>query len=166
MQAVVEVLTALCDQHQHTLQVQPEAEGATVQDAVGKVLVDVTNPFSSDLSVRWKEGTSAAEVLQQTLPGTYVYKAFNTIGVEHMAHPNGELIAGKRLSMMFAGPAEYHGKCAEIVEAVGFIPEWVGPIRYARNLEAVAELYVHLGSGIGGVKWGRNFNFQVLRSTH
>jgi hypothetical protein len=35
--------------------------------------------------------------------------------------------------------------------------------RYARNLEALAELYVHMGAGIGGVKHGRNFHFQVIR---
>ena len=62
--------------------------------------------------------------------GTYVYKAFNTIGVEHMAHPDGELIAGERLRMMFAGEAEYQEKCAEFIDAVGFVPEWVGPTRW------------------------------------
>ena len=39
--------------------------------------------------------------------GTYVYKAFNCIGVEHMAHPGGELITGERLTMLFAGPPEH-----------------------------------------------------------
>ncbi len=46
-----------------------------------------------------------------------------------MAHPDGELITGERLTMMFAGPAERRDTCAQIIEAVGFLPEYVGPIR-------------------------------------
>jgi hypothetical protein len=46
-----------------------------------------------------------------------------------MQHPDGELITGERLTVLFAGPTEHQEKCAEIVEAVGFIPEYVGPIR-------------------------------------
>lgn len=65
--------------------------------------------------------------------GTHVFKAFNTIGVEHMAHPGGELIAGERLQCLFAGPPEQQDKCAEIIEAVGLIPEYLGPIRWVQG---------------------------------
>jgi hypothetical protein len=43
------------------------------------------------------------EELARLLPGAHVFKAFNTIGVEHMVHPDGSLISGQRLTMMFAG---------------------------------------------------------------
>lgn len=50
---------------------------------------------------------------------------------------------------------------------VGFEPVFVGPIRYARNLEALAELYIHLGvPGVGATHQktspGRNFHFQYI----
>ncbi len=55
----------------------------------------------------------------------------------------------------------------QVVAGAGFTPTWVGSIRYARNLEALAELWIHLGvPGIGSSdKWGRDFHFQVGEST-
>lgn len=45
-------------------------------------------------------------MLAELLPDTHVFKAFNTVGVEHMAHPDGSLINDQQLSMMFAGGPE------------------------------------------------------------
>lgn len=44
--------------------------------------------------------------------------------------------------MMFAGDADEISQkiVAEVIKAVGFNSFYVGPIRYARNLEAMAEL--------------------------
>ena len=42
---------------------------------------------------------------------------------------------------------------------------YVGPIRYARNLEALAELYIHLELPMAGFTkecWGKGFAFQVI----
>lgn len=52
-----------------------------------------------------------------------------------MARPDGALVTGQHLSLMFAGPAERQAQAAELIEAVGFEPQWVGHVRYARNLE-------------------------------
>jgi predicted dinucleotide-binding enzyme len=57
---------------------------------------------------------TAAEVLAEALPGTHVFKAFNTIGTNHMLHPDGSHISGEQLTMMYAGGPE--GK--DIVEKV------------------------------------------------
>ncbi|CAN0067508.1 unnamed protein product [Phaeothamnion confervicola] len=68
------------------------------------------NPLTAGqdkLQVRWELGTSAAEVLQAALPPeARVFKAFNSTGVEHMSHPDGLLISGDRLTMLFAGDAK------------------------------------------------------------
>lgn len=67
-----------------------------------------------------------------------------------------------------AGPKEKEGVAAKVIEGVGFIPKYVGPIRYARHLEAIAELWIDLGVPFIGGKhgqtesWGRSFHFQVL----
>jgi predicted dinucleotide-binding enzyme len=43
---------------------------------------------------------------------------------------------GRPISMMFAGPAgQGRDQVAELISDVGFEPVYVGPIRYARNLE-------------------------------
>lgn len=93
--------------------------------------------------------------------------AFNTVGVEHLGAGNGSAINGQQLTMLFAGPkggAPYE-LAQSVIAGVGFVPKYVGPIRYARNLDAIAELWIHLsipGAGETHEDWGRNFHFQVI----
>ncbi|GLC35776.1 hypothetical protein PLESTB_000493000 [Pleodorina starrii] len=135
-------------------------------DVKGKVLIDATNPLTPypGLEVRWT-GKSGGEVLADALPDTHVFKAFNTIGTNHMAQADGSSLCGEQLSMMFAGGPGGRDLAEEVIGATGFRPEYLGPIRYARNLEAVAELWIHLAvPGVGTAeKWGRDFHFQVMR---
>lgn len=108
----------------------------TLGDVSGKIIIDATNPLSSfqdGLQVRWEQGISGGEKLQECLPDCKVYKAFNTLGVEHMRDGTGK-------DMMYCGPDT---DIAEVVAAVGYKPYYVGPLRYARNLEAIAELWIH-----------------------
>lgn len=115
---------------------------ASLGDMTGKVVIDAVNPlteFSDGLQIRWKQGTSAGEVLATALPTAKVYKSFNTVGVEHMAQSLGK-------DMFIAGDEDEQARaiCEATVAAVGFKPFFVGPIRYARNLEAIAELWIHM----------------------
>jgi hypothetical protein len=134
----------------------------------GKVLIDATNPLISypELEVRWGQALSGGEVLAAALPGASVYKAFNTVGVEHMARADGAGITGERLTMLVAGDeAPEPLRLAErVVAGVGFVPEFVGGIRFARNLEALAELYVHMaGRYATRLDGSRNYHFQFIR---
>ncbi|KAL4423168.1 hypothetical protein ABPG77_007821 [Micractinium sp. CCAP 211/92] len=133
----------------------------------GKLLIDVVNGLSGwpALALGWEGGRSSSELLQEALPDTAVYKAFNTVGVEQLGAPDGSLIGGQQLTMLFAGPAERRGEAEAVITGVGFAPKYVGPIRYARNLDAIAELWIHLsipGAGDTPEDWGRNFHFQVI----
>ena len=136
-------------------------------------MIDATNPLSAypALEIRdWSLGNSAGEVFAAALPKSYVYKAFNTIGAEHMAAAAVEsaLLPNQgKLTMLFAGSEDENAKkvVADVIEGVGFEPCYVGPIRYSRNLEAMAELWIHLGVGSAGFtkeNWGRNFHFQKI----
>lgn len=118
-----------------------QALAASLGDVSKKVVIDATNPlteFPDGLQIRWAQGTSGGEILQDALPTASVYKAFNTLGVEHMADPNGK-------DMMFCGSSDEASKelAAAVVAGVGYKPYYVGPIRYSRNLEAIAELWIH-----------------------
>ena len=121
----------------------------------GKIIIDATNPlseFSSNLEIRWAQGTSGGEVLQKCLPNAKVYKAFNTLGVEHMKDAKGK-------DLLYCGPDE---DIASVIKAVGFQPYYVGPLRYARNLEAMAELWIHCAiPPLPGNYLGRDWTFGV-----
>jgi 8-hydroxy-5-deazaflavin:NADPH oxidoreductase len=136
-----------------------EAFFASLGNLDDKVVVDATNPMSHfpDLQIRWGETTSGGELLANYFPKARVYKAFNTLGFECMANADGK-------DLMYAGDKD--AKSMEIAEAVisavGFKPFYVGPIRYSRNLEAIAELWVHMAIPPAPARnTGRDFWFSV-----
>lgn len=135
-----------------------------------KVIIDATDPVTDypEMDWRWEQGTAGGEVLQQYLPDATVYKAFNTVGVGLMPHGDGATIegwSGGQLSMLYAGGPDKRDVAERIISDIGWRPVYVGPIRYARNLEALAELWIHLykpPNGIAGTWWGLNFHFQPV----
>ena len=50
---------------------------------------------------------------------------------------------GKGMLFYDSSYKEAFALAADAIFAVGFKPYYVGPIRYARNLEAIAELSIH-----------------------
>lgn len=137
-----------------------KAFAESLGDLSGKIVIDATNPlgpFPEGLNVRWDKTTSGGEVLAQALPTAKVYKSFNTVGVEHMKYALGK-------DMMIAGdPDDASRKIVEeVVSGVGFKPFYVGPIRYARNLEAIAELWIHMAvPPLGARNTSRKFWFSI-----
>ena len=133
---------------------------ASLGDMKDKIILDAMNPldeFDKGLNIRWGMTKSGGEVLAEALPTAKVYKVFNSVGVEHMANAKGK-------TMLIAGdPDEKARAVAEGVAAgVGFDPFYVGPIRYARNLEAMAELWIHMAvPPLGGRNTGRNWWFSL-----
>ena len=128
-----------------------------------KIIIDATNPLSSfadGLQVRWGSTKSGGEVLQDCVPSARVYKAFNTLGVELMVRPRSE----RNVDMLYCGGAGGDDGARAVVHAViaavGFTPRYVGPIRYARNLEAMAELWIHAAiPSLPGAQLGRDWSF-------
>lgn len=146
------------------------ATATQLGDCAGKVVLDATNPLTPfpALAVRWGQTKSGGEILAEALPQAKVYKAFNTVGAEHIARPDGSLTNQKLPEdMLVAGDPDpsARGLAMAVVKAAGFRPHYVGPIRYARNLEAIAELWIHLSAPVIGDTeecWGRSFNFGIF----
>jgi predicted dinucleotide-binding enzyme len=115
------------------------------------VVIDATNPLGASGDV------SGAERIAEWAPQARVVKAFNTTGWENMADP--AYPAGPS-AMLVAGddPSAKDVALALAVE-LGFDALDAGPLAAARELEAVAALWIRLaGSG-----HGRQIAFSLLR---
>jgi len=124
-----------------------EAVAAEIADGtVGRTVVDVSNPLKADFS-GLATGTSAAEELQQRLPGAHVVKAFNTVFASMQADPtaNGVTIDG----YIAGDDADAKRQVLELVESIGLNPLDVGPLASARYLEGMAYLNMGLNAANG-----------------
>ena len=123
------------------------AEGqvaSEIRDAVaGKTVIDVANPLKPDLSGLATE-RSAAEEVQDLLPGASVVKAFSTIFATNQASPRSDIdgyVAGD--------DDKAKQQVISLVESIGFRPLDVGPLRTARFLEGMAYLNIGLNAANG-----------------
>lgn len=143
------------------------AYGITNDSLSNKIVIDATNPFSATDPGQYSaffKLSSLGETYQCLLPGTRFYKAFNTIGVLHLG--NGTF-QGTNATMMYAGDtadAEAVARVESLIRDADFEPQWVGPIRFARNLESIAELWVNMAYFIKSTKETfNNFAISVLK---
>jgi 8-hydroxy-5-deazaflavin:NADPH oxidoreductase len=113
--------------------------------ANGRVIVDVTNPVKPDLSGLATNGQSAAEELQQKLPGARVVKAFNTVLGSNQANPRPEVqvhVAGDD-----AGAKQM---VRQLAESLGTTAIDAGGLSAARWLEGMALLNMQINATQGG----------------
>lgn len=116
----------------------------------GKPIIDCTNPLTPwpelDISTD-RNSTSATEEIASLMPeAAGVWKAFNTVGIPVLAEPAFE---GKSATMLYAGPGKAESEEAfnlvtKVIGEVGFDPLYVGPSIKARNLESLAEIWIHM----------------------
>lgn len=122
-------------------QVAPEIADA----AQGRVIVDVTNPVKPDLSGLATNGQSAAEELQQKLPGARVVKAFNTVFGSNQANPRPEVQVH-----LAADDAEAKQTVRQLAESLGMTAIDAGGLSAARWLEGMALLNMQINASQGG----------------
>jgi predicted dinucleotide-binding enzyme len=109
----------------------------------GKVVVDITNPLDTDASEPIvPEAGSGAQEVADAAPQARVVKAFNTTFAGTLA--GGGKVAGQPLDVFIASDDEDAKRTvARFVEDVGLRPVDAGPLRRARELEALG--YLHMG---------------------
>ncbi|MCX8561973.1 NAD(P)-binding domain-containing protein [Mycolicibacterium mucogenicum] len=127
----------------------PYASAATVVneygDALrGKVIVDITNPVTPDLTgFVTPEGSSGAqEIAKAAAPGARVVKAFNTLFANVLTAGSTE---GRPVDVFIAGDdAQAKDDVSTFVESMGLRPMDAGPLLMARALENAGLLEIAL----------------------
>lgn len=114
----------------------------------GKVIIDVTNPLSPDLTgLVTPPGSSGAQELAKHLPaGTHLVKAFNTLF--------GHVLAKREhLDAFLAGDdAAAKARVSTFLESLGLRPLDVGGLHMAHSLEALGLMMVGLAKN-GARTW-------------
>jgi 8-hydroxy-5-deazaflavin:NADPH oxidoreductase len=110
----------------------------------GKVIVDITNPFSADSTgLVTPDGSSGAQEIAKAAPaGAQVVKAFNTLFSHVLAAGPAE---GRQLDVFIAGDdAQAKARVSAFIQSLGLRPLDVGRLPMARALENAALLELGL----------------------
>jgi len=109
----------------------------------GKVIVDLTNPLSADISRLVVGGNdSAAEQIASLLPESHVVKAFNTITADNFPTPN---LCGEAAQIFYCSDSEDAKEVARaLITAAGYEQKNCGALSNARYIEAIAMLWLQL----------------------
>ena len=115
----------------------------------GKVVVDISNPIDIDnFEPVVPDAGSGAEEVAAAAPNARVVKAFNTTFAPTLA--GGGEVAGQPLDVFIAGDDEEAKRSvARLVEDAGLRPVDAGPLRRARQLEALGFLHMGVQEGLG-----------------
>ena len=122
----------------------------SVGDLQGKVVIDITNPLTSDyMGLTVGHETSAAEEIAKAVPDADVVKAFNTVFAQVLAE-GGDFGDGRKVTVLIAGDSEQSkDKTRAVAESMGFVTVDAGGLKNARYLEPLAGLNIYLGYGAG-----------------
>jgi predicted dinucleotide-binding enzyme len=116
----------------------------------GKVIVDITNPITPDLTgFLTPEGTfGAQEIAKAASAGTHVVKAFNTLPSDVLAAGSAK---GRPLDVFIAGDdTQAKTRVSAFIDSLGMRPLDTGQLSMARALENATLL--HLGLVAHSVK--------------
>jgi predicted dinucleotide-binding enzyme len=101
----------------------------------GKVIVDISNPVSPDLTgLVTPEGSSGAQEIAKAAPvGVHVVKAFNTLFANVLIAGSAE---GRPVDVFIAGDdSQAKADVSAFIESLGLRPLDAGPLLMARALE-------------------------------
>jgi 8-hydroxy-5-deazaflavin:NADPH oxidoreductase len=119
-------------------------------DVDGRILIDCTNPYTDNTYSTPADlgGRSAAEVIQERLPGARVVKAWNHVYAQIVnSSPD---FGGQPASVLLAADdAEAKQAVAELARATGYDPVDAGPLWSAFNIEKVAAVMVTIAYVVG-----------------
>ena len=112
----------------------------------GKVIIDITNPVSPDMSgLVTPHGSSGAQEIAKGAPaGAHVVKAFNTL-FGHVLAKGGRLDA-----FIAADDPDAKARVSTFIESLGLRPLDVGGLQMAQTLEALGLMMIGLAKNGAG----------------
>lgn len=119
-----------------------ETVAQNLGDLGGKIVIDISMPFKqgSDGYPEPLFETSSAEMIQRWNPGARVVKTFATMGSGIIDEPQR---AGGTITLPIASNDKAaKEKVARIVAAMGLDPVDFGPLRMAREIETLQQVYM------------------------
>lgn len=124
----------------------------------GKVVVDATNPLTSNLDLTLGFEDSGGETVARLASDARLVKAFNTTGAENMSSAHS--FPARPMMPMASDDAEAKTIVAKLAEDLGFEPVDAGPLKAARLLEPLALFWIKQAYAQG---FGRAFAFSLTR---
>jgi predicted dinucleotide-binding enzyme len=138
-----------------------EAACRALAPLAGKIVLDCTNPLArgpSGIDLAVGHTTSGGETVAGWCAGGSVFKAFNSVGFEHMAAP--ERLNVRPVMFVAGDDAARKPDVLKLVEDTGFEAVDAGPLRNARLLEPFALLWIDQALIRGR---GRDWAFAIAR---
>jgi 8-hydroxy-5-deazaflavin:NADPH oxidoreductase len=122
----------------------------------GKVIIDLTNPVSPDLTgLVTPHGSSGAQEIAKVAPaGAHVVKAFNTIFGQVLAR------GGRLDTFIAADDAEAKARVSSFIGSLGLRPLDVGGLHMAQTLEALGLMMIGLAKNGAGT-WDIALNVDI-----
>jgi len=122
-----------------------ESVVAGLGDLSDQIIIDPINAlaFGENRSIGPAANPSAAELIQSWAPGAHVVKALNTLTRAYMVDPTA---LDSTITIPLAGDHDAAKEAvADLIAAIGLEPLDLGPLRHARQIEAMGLLYVAQG---------------------
>jgi len=125
----------------------------------GKIVIDVMNAIGPNMNLGISCTTSTAEQTQKKLPQAYVVKAFNTVFAPNQSTAR---VGKEQLTAFIAGDnLGAKQTVAQLTKDIGFDPIDCGPLRAARNIEAMANLIINLAYKYG---MGNKMGYKLVKA--
>jgi 8-hydroxy-5-deazaflavin:NADPH oxidoreductase len=127
--------------------------------ADGKTVIDVMNAIGPNMDLDISCETSTAEETQKKLPTAHVDKAFNTVFAPNQSTGKA---GDQQLTAFIAGDdSKAKQTVAQLTRDIGFDPVDCGPLKAARNLEAMGILIINLAYNYGR---GNKIGYKLVKA--
>jgi NADPH-dependent F420 reductase len=116
----------------------------------GKILIDCTNPYTDNTYSTHADlgGRSAADVIQERLPGARVVKAWNHVYAQ-IVNSSPDFQGQPATVLLASDDAEAKEAVASLARDAGYDPVDAGPLWSAFNVEKVAAVMITIAYVVG-----------------
>jgi len=125
----------------------------------GKTVIDVMNAIGKDMDLGISCTTSTAEETQKKLPKAHVVKAFNSVFAPNQS--TGKVGSAQLTAFIAGDDLKAKQTVAQLTSDIGFDPVDCGPLKAARNLEAMGNLIINLAYKYG---MGNKMGYKLVKA--